>query len=130
MASASVRKRGQFGLARVGAGEDHLQRDGAAELRLPRLVDDPHAAATQFAQNLVAQRRQDRAACAGRGTHIGGGNCLNFQRGRQGHRRSNHIAQRSRRFGHGTFSDQERTIVRLIVPHDQPTRQQKGSAAR
>ena len=39
---------------RTGPGPDHLQGDEPVEPRLPRLVDDPHAAPAQHLQDLVA----------------------------------------------------------------------------
>ncbi len=45
----------------VVAGEDHLQGHQAVELRVPRLVDDAHAAPAQLREDLViAERRQTR----------------------------------------------------------------------
>ena len=41
--------------AGVLAGQDHLQGDGAVESDLAGLVDDAHAAAAEFAQDLVAR---------------------------------------------------------------------------
>src|SRR5262249_20757757 len=41
-------------LAGVGPREDHLQRDGAVQPELPRLVDDAHAAPAQLVEDLVA----------------------------------------------------------------------------
>ena len=35
------------------AREDHLERDGAVEADLPRLVDDPHAAAGELVDQLI-----------------------------------------------------------------------------
>ena len=40
--------------AGMGAGQDHLQGAGAVQADLPGPVDDPHAAAAQLAQDLVA----------------------------------------------------------------------------
>ena len=53
--------------------QDHLQGHQSVEPDLPRLVDDAHAAAAQFAENLVAgQGRQSRvAATAAVGMGIG-----------------------------------------------------------
>jgi hypothetical protein len=60
-------KAGQFGLAGVAAGQDHLQGDDAAQTNLTGLVDDAHAAPAQFLQHLVAgDRRQSCRAGVGR----------------------------------------------------------------
>ena len=64
------------------AGQDHLERDQPVEADLPGLVDDAHAAAPQFAQDLVAGRSGRRhrgrqrgwsGGPVGRGRH--GGRC-------------------------------------------------------
>ena len=49
--------------AGVTAAEDHLQGDEAVEA-LPRLVDDAHAAATQFAEEDVTVRRTSAVVLA------------------------------------------------------------------
>ncbi len=46
------------------AFEDHLQRDEAAGFELPRTVDDPHASATDFAEQLVAGDDRGHAVLA------------------------------------------------------------------
>ena len=43
-----------IGAARQGAVQDEFDGDGAVEARLPRLVDDAHAAAGDFAEDFVA----------------------------------------------------------------------------
>ena len=47
-------KAGQGIGAGVPSGEHHLEGDEPVELLLPRLVDDPHAAAAKLAENLIA----------------------------------------------------------------------------
>ena len=47
--------------AGVGTGQDHLEGDGAVEPGLAGLVDDAHAAAAQFAHDLIARDRRGRA---------------------------------------------------------------------
>jgi hypothetical protein len=65
--------------AGVRAGEDHLERDGRVQLGLPGLVHDPHAAAAEFAEDLVARdprrgrlgrRRAPRPRVVGRGPRL------------------------------------------------------------
>ena len=46
----------------VCAGQHHLQGDDAVQLRLPRLVDDAHAAAAQLGQDRIALDLRPRAA--------------------------------------------------------------------
>ena len=46
----------------VGAGEDHLERDEALELDVPRLVDDAHATPAQHGEKLIALDRRELAA--------------------------------------------------------------------
>ena len=67
-ASASARKRASSAGAGMAAGQDHLQRDRAVQLDLPGLVDDAHAAAAQFPQNLVSGDRRHSRRNLGRGT--------------------------------------------------------------
>src|SRR5207245_3180646 len=43
-----------------GAGQDHLERDDAIELEVPGLVNHPHAAAAEYAVDLVAGHRRNR----------------------------------------------------------------------
>src|SRR5262245_56959136 len=50
----------EVGRAGVSARQDHLERDGPVEPGLPRLVDDPHAAASQLAQKFVTGRAGTR----------------------------------------------------------------------
>jgi hypothetical protein len=60
---------GQFLRPGVRPRQDHLQGDGALQRRLPRLVDDAHAAATQFPQHLEPRHRGPvRGASADRGS--------------------------------------------------------------
>jgi hypothetical protein len=40
----------------VAAGEDHLQGDDAVEFQMAGLVDDAHAAAAEFAEDLVTRQ--------------------------------------------------------------------------
>ena len=64
-ASASVRKRARSPGPRLGPAQDHLQRHHPAAGHLPGLVDHPHAAAAQGAEDLVAgDDRQPRRARA------------------------------------------------------------------
>ncbi len=44
-----------LGRSGVDAGQDHLQRDGAVQVQLPGLVNDPHPPAPDLVQNLVAR---------------------------------------------------------------------------
>jgi hypothetical protein len=41
--------------AGVGAGQEHLERDGAVQAQVPGLVDDAHAAAAEHCFDLVAR---------------------------------------------------------------------------
>src|SRR5262249_51469420 len=48
--------------ARVRAGQDHLQGRQPPEAELPRLVDDPHGAAAQLAEDFIARDQARRPA--------------------------------------------------------------------
>ena len=95
LATASASTWNRAGL--VGAGvpaPDHLEGDQPVELRLPRLVDDPHAAPAQLVEQLVP-REPVRAPPArrprGREERLAGGDRLGLRevravRPRQGQR--------------------------------------------
>jgi len=55
---------GQVRRAGMAARQDHLQRDDAIQLEVPRLVDDTHAALAELAQDLVAGHLARRATAA------------------------------------------------------------------
>ena len=40
-------------LAGVGSSQDHLERDQSIQPAVPRLVNDPHAAPTEFREHVV-----------------------------------------------------------------------------
>ncbi len=71
----------QLRLAGVAAGQDHLEGDDAAQLDVPRLVDDTHATLAELAEDLVAGHLASRATAAletgrrqgGKGIHGRGG---------------------------------------------------------
>ena len=54
-----------FGLVGELAGENHLQCDGTIEARLAGLEDDAHAAAGDFADDLVVAEVADVSWCGG-----------------------------------------------------------------
>src|SRR5262249_30273054 len=56
------------------ARQDHLQRDGPFELAVDGLVDDPHAAASEFLDDLVLA---DQSRAGGRRLH-GTAGCYRF----------------------------------------------------
>src|SRR5262249_24411118 len=57
---------------RPGGGVDHLQGDDPAGADLPGLVDDPHAALAEDAEDLVAGNLRRRRGRAGGGAGEGG----------------------------------------------------------
>ena len=59
-------KTGPLGLPGVGPGQDHLQGDEAIEAGLPGLVNDPHAAAPQLAEDFIAGHDQAWRRAGGR----------------------------------------------------------------
>jgi hypothetical protein len=64
----------QLLLVRRRAGQQHLDGDHPFQARLPRLEDDPHAAAAHLAQQLVvAETLRHRLAGRGRQRGIGKG---------------------------------------------------------
>ena len=77
-------KTGAIAFIGVGPGEDHLQSDDAVEARLPRLVDDAHAAASEGGQDVVAGNFRQRALI-GRHRAIGNRGRSGKQRGRTLH---------------------------------------------
>ena len=62
-ASASARNRTDLVAAREAA--DHLERHASIECTVPRLVDDAHPAATEFADDLVTRHRRHDIGPAG-----------------------------------------------------------------
>ena len=45
---------------RVTASEDHLESDDAVQLEVLRFIDDAHATASQFAQDFIIGRGEER----------------------------------------------------------------------